>query len=128
MGKESGATLLLIEDDDKVRELYAKIFEMRGYRVIQAVNGEDAVRKFMEHQDEIDLLITDVMMPNKNGRETVEEIRKVKKDVKVIFTSGFNTELNKMLKEEELHYLQKPFLPQQLLQKIAELLEEDDKQ
>ncbi len=122
MGAESGATLLLIEDDDKIRELYAKIFEMREYRVIQAVNGEDAVRKFMEHQDEIDLLITDVMMPNKNGRETVEEIRKVKKDVKVIFTSGFNTELNKMLKEEELHYLQKPFLPQDLLRKIAEVL------
>jgi DNA-binding response OmpR family regulator len=127
MGKESGATLLLIEDDDKIRELYAKIFEMRGYRVIQAVSGEDAVQKFMEHQDEINLLITDVMMPNKNGRETVEEIRKVKMDVKVIFTSGFNTELNKMLKEEELHYLQKPFLPQDLLRKIAELLDEDEK-
>jgi two-component system, cell cycle sensor histidine kinase and response regulator CckA len=125
MSDGSGATLLLIEDDDRIRELYTRIFQMKGYRVIEAVNGEDAVEKFKEHRDEIDLLITDVMMPNKNGRETVEEIRKIREDVKAIFTSGFNTELNKMLLSDGCHYLQKPFLPQELLQMIVEVLEED---
>ena len=126
MSEGSGATLLLIEDDDRIRELYTEIFQLRGYRVIEAINGEDAVEKFKVYRDEIDLLITDVMMPNKNGRETVEEIRKIKKDVKAIFTSGFDTELNKMLMRDGCHYLQKPFLPQQLLHMIAEVLEEDD--
>jgi len=125
MGRAEGAMLLLIEDDDKIREVYKEIFETRGYRVIDAANGEDAVKKFREHQDEIRLLITDVMMPDKNGRETVEEIRKIRKDVQAIFTSGYHTELTKMLREKGYHYLQKPFLPHELLHKIDEVLAGD---
>jgi two-component system cell cycle sensor histidine kinase/response regulator CckA len=125
MSKESGVTLLLIEDNDKIREVYKDILEMRGYRVIDAVNGEDAVEKFREHKEEITLLITDVMMPIKDGRETYEEIRKIKGDIKVIFTSGFDSELNRLLKKEGHYYLQKPFAPHQLLQKIVEVLDDN---
>ena len=125
MNKAYGATLLLIEDNDRIREVYKDILEMKGYRVIDAVNGEDAVEKFREHKDEIRLLITDVMMPIKNGRETYEEIRKIKNDIKVIFTSGFDSELTTLLKNEGHYYLQKPFAPHQLLQKIVEVLDVD---
>jgi DNA-binding response OmpR family regulator len=128
MSKASGTTLLLIEDNDKIREVYKDIFEMRGYRVIDAVNGDDAVEKFREHRDEIGLLIIDVMMPIKNGRETYEEIRKIRSDIKVIFTSGFDSELTKMLKKEGYYYLQKPFAPHQLLRKIVEVLDDDESQ
>lgn len=122
MAQISGVTLLLIEDNEKIRELYKNIFELSGYRVIEAENGFDAVEKFAEHRDEIRLLITDVMMPIKNGMETFEEIRKMKADIRAIFTSGYHTQLTEMLKKERYHFLQKPFLPQELLQKIDEVL------
>jgi CheY-like chemotaxis protein len=125
MSEANGATILLIEDDEVIRDLYTKIFEFKGYRVIEAVDGKDGVDKFAAHRDEISLLVTDVMMPNMNGRETYEEIARIKNDVKVIFTSGYHSELTHVLKEEGFHYLQKPFSPQDLLQKIIEVLAED---
>ena len=125
MSNAGGATILLIEDDEVIRELYRKIFEFKGYRVIEAVDGKDGVDKFAEHRDEISILVTDVMMPNMNGRETYDEIARIKNDVKVIFTSGYHSVLTHELKEEGFHYLQKPFSPQDLLQKIIEVLAED---
>jgi two-component system, cell cycle sensor histidine kinase and response regulator CckA len=125
MTEVSGATILLVEDDEVIRELYKKILEFKGYRVIEAVDGKDGVEKFSEHRDEIHILISDVMMPCKNGRETYEEIIKIKNDVKVIFTSGYNTELTNIIQIDGLNYLQKPFSPQLLLQMIEEVLAND---
>ena len=125
MGEVSGATILLVEDDDVIRELYRNILEFKGYRVIEAIDGKDGVAKFSEHRDGIDILISDVMMPSKNGRETYEEIIKIKNAVKVIFTSAYNTELTNIIEIEGLNYLQKPFSPQLLLQKIEEVLAND---
>jgi len=122
MSKAGSVTILLIEDDHVIRELYSKIFGFNGYRVIEATDGEDGIEKFKEHRDEIRLLITDVMMPNRNGKETYEEITRIRDDVKVIFTSGFNSELTRTLRDEGFNYLQKPFSPQDLLQKITEVL------
>ena len=119
-----GDTILLIEDDDEVRTLYRMIFEFNGYRVVEAVDGEDGIAKFIEHQNEIRLMIIDVMMPNKNGREAYEEIRRIKNEVKVIFTSGFNSEMTKQLKDAGLNYMQKPFSPQDLLLRIKAALAE----
>ena len=125
MAEGDGATILLIEDDEVIRELYRKIFEFRGFRVIEAVDGNDGIEKFVEHRNEISLLVADVMMPNKNGRETYEAITAIKNDVKVIFTSGFNSELTKQLRKEGFHYLQKPFSPEDLLQRIVEVMGDD---
>jgi len=119
-----GDTILLIEDDDEVRTLYRMIFEFNGYRVVEAVDGEDGIAKFIEHQNEIRLMIIDVMMPNKNGREAYEEIRRIKNEVKVIFTSGFNSEMTRQLKDAGLNYMQKPFSPQDLLLRIKAALAE----
>lgn len=125
MSDERNATILLIEDDEVIRELYRKIFEFRGYRVVEAVDGKDGLEKFAEHRDEIRLLITDVMMPNKNGVETYEEIIKVKNDVRAIFTSGFNSELTKKIQSDGFNFMQKPFSPQDLLQKVIDVLADD---
>ena len=70
--------ILLAEDEPAVRDSIRKILEEFGYKVIDAEDGEDAVEKFAEHKDEIELLILDVVMPRKNGKETFEEIRKLK--------------------------------------------------
>ena len=124
MSDSAVATILLCEDDEVIRGLYGKILELSGYRVIEAIDGNDAVTKFIEHQDEIILLITDVIMPNKNGRQAYEEIRKINSTVKVIFNSGYNSEATNMIKDEGHHYLQKPYEPQLLLEKIVEVLDE----
>lgn len=124
MDEDKRSTILLIEDDEVIRDLYRKIFEFRGYRVIEAVDGNDGIEKFLEHRNDISLLVTDVMMPGKNGREAYEEIIKTNSDVKIIFTSGYNSELTKQLQDEGFHYLKKPFSPEELLQRIAEVLGE----
>ena len=125
MGEQTGVTILLCEDDEVIRELYRKILELRGYRIIVAVDGNDAIEKFILHKDEIQLLVSDVIMPNKNGHQAYDEIRKVRNGIKVIFNSGFNTDAITRLRDEGYHYLQKPYAPQLLLDKIREVLAED---
>ena len=125
MNGSDTVTILLCDDDEVIRELYRKILELRGYRVIAAVDGNDAIEKYKEKKDEISLLVSDVMMPNKSGGQAYEEIRKINNSLKVIFSSGYNTETTRTIKEEGYHYLQKPYAPQLLLQKIKEVLDED---
>ena len=125
MNGSDTVTILLCDDDEVIRELYRKILELRGYRVITAVDGNDAIEKYKEKKDEISLLVSDVMMPNKSGGQAYEEIRKINKSLRVIFSSGYNTETTRTIKEEGYHYLQKPYAPQFLLQKIKEVLAED---
>jgi DNA-binding response OmpR family regulator len=124
MDRIGSETILLIEDDSVIRDLYKKILEFNGYNVIEAVDGEDGIAKFLEHQNKIRLLVSDVVMPNKNGKEAYFEIKKLKKDVRVIFTSAHNNEATKSLKGAGLIYMQKPFSPEDLLLKIKEVLAE----
>jgi two-component system, cell cycle sensor histidine kinase and response regulator CckA len=124
MNKIGRETILLIEDDSEIRDLYKNILEFNGFDVIEAGDGEDGIAKFIKNQDKIQLLVSDVMMPNKNGKEAYFEIKNLKKDIKVIFTSAFDNETTKILKDAGLTYMQKPFSPQDLLLKIKEVLAE----
>ncbi len=119
-------TVLVAEDSAELRTLTKIALEEFGYRVIEAVNGEDAVIKFMEHRDEIELLILDVIMPRKNGREAYSEIAKEAPGVKVIFTSGYTEDIidKKLLGKRGLHFVSKPVTPKELLRKVREVLDE----
>lgn len=119
-GKE---TILLIEDDKDVRGLLREMLGSFGYNIIEATDGKDGVEKFMEHQDEIRLLLTDVMMPRKNGKEAYDEIKKIKEDVKVIFISGYSAAATAELLDEQLNYMAKPVSPRDLLARIREVLD-----
>jgi signal transduction histidine kinase len=116
-------TILLIEDDKDVRALLKEMLVSFGYNVIEAVDGKDGVGKFIEHQNEIRLLLTDVMMPKKNGKEAYDEIRKIKEDVNVIFISGYSAAATAELLDEHLNYMAKPVSPRDLLAKIREVLD-----
>jgi signal transduction histidine kinase len=116
-------TILLIEDDKDVRGLLKEMLGSFNYHVIEAVDGKDGVEKFIEHQNEISLLLTDVMMPRKTGKEAYDEIKKIKDDVKVIFISGYTAAATAELLHEQLNYMAKPVSPRDLLAKIREVLD-----
>ena len=118
-------TILMAEDDGVVREFTRELLEEYGYTVLLAIDGEDAVQKFKKNRLEVQLLIMDLVMPKKNGREAFEEIRKLKPDVKVIFSSGYEAEiiLKKGKLETGFNYLAKPVTPAKLLAKIREVLD-----
>jgi two-component system cell cycle sensor histidine kinase/response regulator CckA len=119
-GKE---TILLIEDDTDVRHLLKEILESYGYEVIEGVDGKDGVDKFILHQDKISLLLSDVMMPGKNGKEAYNDIRKIRGDVRVIFISGYSDAATKEILDDGMIFLAKPVSPRVLLSKIREALD-----
>jgi PAS domain S-box-containing protein len=119
-------TLLIAEDEEIVRFFMKRTLEKAGYRVITAGDGEEAVARFREN-DAIDLVLSDVVMPKKNGKEILDEIRKLRPDIKVIFSSGYTADIlhAKGIREEGLEFMAKPFTTNDLLQKIREMLDRD---
>jgi len=117
-------TVLLAEDEAEVRSAIKNNLQEFGYTVIEAVDGADAVDKFTTHHAKIQLLIFDVVMPKKNGREAYEEIKEMCPDIKIIFLSGYPRDViqAKGLPEEGLDFLVKPVLPRDLLHKIREVM------
>jgi PAS domain S-box-containing protein len=117
-------TLLLVEDEEIVKMFVKNILERAGYKVIIADNGEDAVARFREH-DDISLVLSDVVMPRKTGKEMHDEIRRIKPDVKVIFISGYSADVmqKKGMFEENTEFITKPFKKNDLLQKVREVLD-----
>jgi PAS domain S-box-containing protein len=118
-------TVLLAEDDAAVLELHRMILEEAGYRVIEAVDGRDALDKFTEHRTEVDILATDVIMPKMNGKSLYEEMRKIRPDMKVLFISGYTKDIivERGILEDEFSVITKPVTPHELLKKIREILD-----
>lgn len=123
--EQGGArTILVAEDDSGIRDLITTILTERGYEVIGVADGVEAVKQFSENREKVSLVMLDGIMPKKNGREAYLEIRAMKPDVKVIFMSGYLENMLDFdhLMEREIHFLQKPVLPLDILKKIQELL------
>jgi CheY-like chemotaxis protein len=120
-GKE---TLLIAEDEEIIRVFIKRTLEKAGYRVIVACNGEEAAARFKEH-DDISLVLSDVVMPRKNGKEMLDEIRKVKPGIKVLFISGYAADVlqEKGIFVKNTEFMTKPFRKDDLLQKVREVLE-----
>lgn len=118
-------TILLAEDDGMVRKLAKALLTEFGYSVFEAVDGEDAVRKFMENREAVDLLMLDIVMPKMNGKEAYDEIRRMKPDVKVIFASGYAAEtvMHKGLLESGLPVITKPVTPVELARRVRSVLD-----
>jgi two-component system, cell cycle sensor histidine kinase and response regulator CckA len=118
-------TILFAEDSDVVRKMTETFLRDFGYRVIEAVDGEDALEKFARHEQEVDLLILDVIMPKKNGAEVCEAVKSVRPDVDILFLSGHSFEIlrNKGLQDAEIAFMSKPVSPLDLLEKIRDILD-----
>ena len=117
-------SILLVEDEDSVRELVQRILEARGYAVIEARNGGEGLKLCKSHPGQIDLLVTDVVMPELGGRELAEAALKLRPGLKVVFMSGHTQDV--ILKEgvqQGAAFLHKPFTPMQLAQKVRDTLD-----
>ncbi|UKL14514.1 hybrid sensor histidine kinase/response regulator [Dissulfurimicrobium hydrothermale] len=117
-------TILLAEDDDGVRGFTKTMLTDAGYKVIEAVDGEDAVRKFMENKDAIRLLIFDLIMPKKTGNEAYNEIKGLAPQIKAIFVTGYSPELagRKTSPGEGVPVVYKPISPKDLLREVRGVL------
>ncbi len=117
-------TILLVEDEEAVRSFAARALRMRGYNVLEAGGGEEALEIVKNDANKIDLIITDVVMPNMDGPTMVRHVKALKPDLAVIFMSGYAEEAFRRSDQssEDIHFLPKPFGLKQLAAKVKEVL------
>jgi nitrogen-specific signal transduction histidine kinase/ActR/RegA family two-component response regulator len=120
-----GETILAVEDDPALRKLFRRVLEGRGYTVLQAGNGEDALRVAAHHDGRIDLVISDVIMPVMSGVEMAEKLAARYPGLRILFTSGYAEEeiAHHGVQASGTGFLQKPVIPDVLLRTVRECLD-----
>lgn len=121
-------TILLAEDDSTLRTLMSTVLRNQGYRVIEAIDGADAIQHYGSNRDIIQLVVLDGIMPKKNGKEALDEIRLINPEVKALFVSGYPEDIisKQGILESGIHFSLKPLSPSALLKKVRELLDAED--
>jgi PAS domain S-box-containing protein len=125
LSSHGNETILVAEDDGAIRKLFSTVLQAYGYKVILAEDGKEAVRKFTENKDNIQLVMLDMIMPKMGGKEVYDEIKTISPDVKTLFSSGYTADRidkDSMLKEG-FDFIMKPASPKDLLKKIREVLD-----
>jgi PAS domain S-box-containing protein len=119
-------TILVAEDEPMVRELVVRMLRGAGYRTVEAGDGELALQTFLDHANEIDLLLLDVIMPKRNGREVFQRIKQLKPEIKTLFCSGYDPETCQVdfASANGIRLVQKPYDPAELLEAVRESLDE----
>jgi two-component system cell cycle sensor histidine kinase/response regulator CckA len=117
-------TILLVEDEGFVREVTCEVLQSVGYRVLKAQNAKEAMRAFRQYEEEVQLLLTDVVMPGQNGRDLAQDLMAICPDLRTIFISGYPENAVTRLQGREVHYLPKPFSVESLVQKVREVLDQ----
>jgi PAS domain S-box-containing protein len=120
-------TVLLVEDDPGVRSAMLSILRSRGYVVLEARNGGEALLACRQHRESIDLLITDVVMPGMNGAKVAERVKEMRPGLKVLFVSGYtdDTVVHHGVLDPGVHLLAKPLTPDAVARKVREVLDGD---
>ena len=118
-------TILLVEDEEAVRSLVQKVLEKFGYTVWSAKDGTEALDIFERYCDQIQLIITDVVMPNMSGRDLVEILQSRKTDIRQLYMSGYtdNTIAHHGILEEGVNFIEKPFSPEKIALKVRQVLD-----
>jgi CheY-like chemotaxis protein len=118
-------TILLVEDQDEVRRVAQEILVRHGYHVFAAQNAGEALLTCERHPRTIHLLLTDVIMPQMNGRELAERLAKVRPEMKVLYMSGYTDRavINHGILDSGIAYVQKPLVPELLARRVREVLD-----
>lgn len=116
--------ILIADDSNEVRQFITMFLQMKGYRTIEAKDGEEAIATYNRNKDSIDLIILDVVMPKKNGKEVADTIRQINHEAKIIFISGYTSDIisNKGVNDEGLNFISKPITPNDLYNKVNSVL------
>lgn len=121
-GAESRArTILVVEDDDTVRDLVKEILKHKGHTIITARNGGDALQLARQYEGDIDLLITDMVMRRIDGMMMAKKIQTILPGIHIMLMSGYGEDVVKRDEIKDFAFLQKPFLPNELIQKVESL-------
>ena len=123
----SGGTVLVVDDEETVREVATMLLEEMGFKTLSAVDGLDALQLYRKHQSEIVVVLLDMTMPKLDGKECFRELRRINSDVKVILSSGYNEQdaTSRFVGQGLAGFLQKPYSPEALHEKIRNLFEDD---
>ena len=123
-------TILVVEDEEKVRRIVVRALENYGYRLLQAGNGLEGLQQVKEYKETIHLLLTDTVMPKMNGKELAETLKKTKPDMKVLFMSGYPREVLSQQGriDASINLIQKPFSNDALARRIREVLDQNGKE
>jgi PAS domain S-box-containing protein len=124
-GGQGNETVLLVEDEDSVRRLVQRVLESAGYCVLEAENPHDALRLCERHPEPIDLMVTDVVMPQMSGRELASQTVALRPEMRVLYVSGYMEEVmaHHGVLEPGIAFLGKPFAPEDLTRKVREVLD-----
>ncbi|MBU1568139.1 MAG: PAS domain S-box protein [Proteobacteria bacterium] len=123
--KGGNETILVAEDDASLRKFIRRTLESFGYEVIMAEDGDEAIEKFKKNSDRIDIVLLDMIMPKKNGKEVSEAIKKISPGMKIFLTSGYTMDVVKAkeVMETGFDFIHKPFQSKDLLIKVREILD-----
>ena len=118
-------TILLVEDDEAVRTIAGRVLTAHGYDVLPAATPDEAEEAFARHDGEIALLLTDVVMPGRSGRELCERLRAHRPSLKVLYTSGYadSSIVRHGVLDSDAPFMQKPFTPERLAGKVRDVLD-----
>lgn len=117
-------TILLVEDEEQVRRAALEVLKALGYQVFEASSGLQAIQLAEIYKDPIDLLLTDVIMPRMNGRDLAKQVKALHPETAVLYMSGYDDDIisNHGVLEENVRFLNKPFTPSKLAEKVREVL------
>ena len=118
-------TVLLVDDEEVIREVCKELLENIGYRVFSARDGKEALKLYRKNRDKIDLVLLDITMPNMSGSEVYDRMKEMNPDIKVLLSSGYSIdgEVTDILKRGCNGFIHKPFNLNALSQKIRKILE-----
>jgi len=121
-------TILLVEDEEQIRKTSMEVLETLGYKIIDAKDGEEAMRVAESYKGDINLLLTDVVMPKMNGKDLAKKIKSIHPELSILFMSGYTDDIMSRhgVLEEDVHFLGKPFTPMTLAVKVREALENQE--
>lgn len=118
--------ILIVEDDEGVRNFAAAALQTLGYEIFTQKNGNDAINFFEKNRNKIDMVITDVIMPGMNGKEMADQMSAMKSNLKILFCSGYTDSYiqSSGILHEGIHFINKPYSPRDLALKVREFLDE----
>lgn len=117
--------IMIAEDNEMVRRLAVRVLKQAGYSIVEAKNGDEAIEAFTRDPGSFDLLLLDVIMPGKSGFEVYEEVRKLRADVRALFSSGYSSDAihTDYVLNPDIQLIEKPYSPNSLLARIRQILD-----